>query len=224
LTLEQRAKGSVSPDIDKLTLIKNHHNSLATLKIEIAESYHRVGCGNGPIKTLTPEFSLPSLSTFLKGCFNTLQLIIVTLNPITARFLIQLVADFLSAKFPQKQKLIFSDMTLGERELLGNFYKGPRKFVLKHAKLDTSQLDMSDMVIGQFDQNYLKSIEFHECSFTPLFNGLFMQLGPMKLNELSVKPSGNRGSNEYLNAFVKYFMSQESIDIKNQKYKNVLRY
>ena len=104
--LSIEARGSVSPNLEKLFTITNHHPQLQSVSISITEITQMFG-SFGPIVKNTPEYSKSLLLSLVELCFKKPSLchLKLTLSPITAEYLQKILIAFLSAPCCSDQTL-----------------------------------------------------------------------------------------------------------------------
>lgn len=214
-------RGNVSVDLEKFIAITKHQSSLEMISITTIEIQEYKGCicGGKPIATHSPKFSLPLLDSWYQFCLAkpTLHHITLNLSPITARFLVQAVIDFLSTPCSQEQTLNFANMSLGEQENVNDtpWYQKPKE---ERKLFKNVEVDMSELKLKHFDSQHTlqhKSLEFsNNCRFTPTFISFFLKLPPFKLKKLSYGKTTWLSHNPERDAFFVKLFAQQHFDMQ----------
>ena len=89
------ARGSVSPNLEKLLAITDYHQNLESISISVTEITQSYGCF-GPIVKSTPEYSRSLMLSYLETCFRkpSLNFLKVCLSPVTAEFVQKILVSF----------------------------------------------------------------------------------------------------------------------------------
>jgi len=113
--LSIEARGSVSPNMEKLITITNHHSQLQSISISITEITQCFG-SFGPVVKNTPEYSKSLLLSLVELCFKkpSLNHLKLSLSPVTAEFLQKILITLLSAPCSSDQTLEESESTTSQ--------------------------------------------------------------------------------------------------------------
>ncbi len=206
LTLQ--ADGDVSPDFQNLSSITEHQPLLHTVSISIAkqsqiyDSFHMV--------TRTPKLSEVHFISWLQTCFKKplLQDLKLSLNPVSLKFLIQVITDFLSTPCSHEQTLtIRCDLKELPTKAVKLPPKPPPRVIKSEPPLppkgptltppsppklihSSEPSDIPTTPIHQFDDACTmkyKCLTFDSCRIDPSFvKALILELAPLKLKNMSI--------------------------------------
>ena len=193
--LSIEAHGSVSPNLEKLFAITNHHPQLQSVLISITEITQIFG-SFGPVVKNTPEYSKSLLLSLVELCFKKPSLchLKLSLSPVTAEYLQKILITFLSAPCCSDQTL-----TLG--------------FSLTDSKSNTSSLPLCP-----FDNTCTirhKSLVFARCSIPPSFAAWLFSFQAFKLKQLVIEDYHVLGPAVFSHLAQKKGFDAESIKISS---------
>ena len=163
------ARGSVSPNLEKLLAITEHHQTLENVSISITEITQCFG-SFGPVVKNTPEYSRPLMLSYLEKCFKkpSLSTLKVCFSPVTAEYIQRILVCFLAMPCCSDQTLIIN-FNLNDKECVVN-----SGILLPYPVDDNCTLQY-------------KSLVLQRCSIPASLANWLFSFQPMKLKKVVIK-------------------------------------
>ena len=163
------AHGSVSPNLEKLLAITEHHQNLENISISITEITQIFGSFSPVVKS-TPEYSRPLMLSYLETCFKkrSLNTLKVCFSPVIAEYIQRILVCFLATPCCSDQTLIIN-FNLSEKECVVN-----SDILLPHPVDDNCTLQC-------------KSLVLQRCNIPASLASWLFSFQPLKLKKVVIK-------------------------------------
>ena len=163
------ARGSVSPNLEKLLAITEHHQNLESVSISVTEITQSFG-SFGPVVKNIPDYSKPLMLSYLESCLKkpSLNLLKVCLSPVTVDYIQKIFICFLATPSSCEQTLNI------------NFNLSDKESVVNSSILPPCPIDDNCTLC-------YKSLVFRHCSISPSFAGWLFSFHPLKLKRVVIK-------------------------------------
>ena len=193
------ARGSVSPNLEKLSAITDNHHNLESISISVTEITQTFG-SFGPVVKNTPKYSRPYMLSYLETCFRkpSVNLLEVCLSPVTAEYVQKILLSFLAPHCCNEQTLVIT------------FSYQEKECVVNSGILPPHPIDESCTL-------QYKSLVFRNCSIPASFASWLFSFQPLKLKKLVIKDYS------YLDISVFTNIARcRSFDIESVKFSSVI--